>query len=641
MDPATTTVFGIPGTAIFWVAVLAAFGLFGRRIWTIVRLLRRARPDDRFGQLATRLRMAVVHVLAQPRMLREWPIGPAHLLIFWSFVLFAAFSVLGLAAIVVAALRRRFFPPPHLQRTRDANIILVLIALVLGTTVFGMAFKAVSMSPSEAGLHAVDRFMAAVTPAMPAPTAELLYVIMFWLHQLVVLGFLAYLPYSKHAHLLASPFNVFFGPVRPPGDLNVPGSADDRMAGAATWKEFTWKQLLNSLSCAECGRCDRACPAVSSGSNFSPRSMVHAVKDHLLTVGMKELAAPKGNGHAPQPLIGGAIPEADVWACATCGACMDRCPVLGEHVSMVVSMRRGLVGQGAVSPQIEDVLQKLNRYGNTFGQSERNRARWAQGLDFPIKDARKEPVEFLWFVGDVASFDARLTQATQNTARIFRKAGVDFGILFEAERNSGNDARRIGEEGLFDLLREKNREAMSKAKFTAIVTTDPHTYNTLRNEYEFPVNGHGTNGSIRVLHYTELLDRLFAQGRLSVVHPLRTVVTYHDACYLGRYNDVYDAPRRVLRAIGTTLKEMPRTRSESFCCGAGGGRIWMEDAPGTKERPSESRVREAAALDGVASLVVACPKDMAMFQDAVKTTGLESTLTVRELSELVWDAVRD
>jgi Fe-S oxidoreductase len=234
-------------------------------------------------------------------------------------------------------------------------------------------------------------------------------------------------------------------------------------------------------------------------------------------------------------------------------------------------------------------------------------------------------------VGDYASYDPRLQPVTRAAARVFQRAGLDFGILYESEQNSGNDVRRVGEEGLFEMLREKNQGALGKAKFDKIVTTDPHTYNALKNEY-FPENG-------KVVHYTELLDGLIQAGKLPLRSKSNGAVTYHDPCYLGRYNGIYDAPRRVLHALGVRLTEMPRNRAQASCCGAGGGRIWMEDGPGVQERPAENRVREAAAVDGVSALVVACPKDLVMFQDALKTTGLENRLAVKDLIELVEECV--
>jgi Fe-S oxidoreductase len=312
---------------------------------------------------------------------------------------------------------------------------------------------------------------------------------------------------------------------------------------------------------------------------------------------------------------------------------MERCAVFNEQIPIILQMRRHLVTQGRMDRTVQDMLTNVTRYGNSFGKSDRLRAKWTLPLGCKIKDARREPVEYLWYVGDYASFDPRVQKVTRTTAKIFQQAGLDFGLLYEGERNAGNDVRRVGEEGLFDMLRERNLQTLRKAHFETLVTTDPHTYNTLKNEYGFHRNG------VAVLHYTEVLDRLVQRGQLPLERKLTGRVTYHDPCYLGRYNAVYEPPRRVLRVLGVEVVEMPRHRNQSYCCGAGGGRIWMEDTPGLKERPSESRVREAAALPGVSTLVVTCPKDIAMFRDALKTTGHEGKLVVKDLAELVGEAM--
>jgi len=296
-----------------------------------------------------------------------------------------------------------------------------------------------------------------------------------------------------------------------------------------------------------------------------------------------------------------------------------------------VDMRRHLVIEGQMDGMLQDALANLGRYGNSFGQSERMRAKWTQPIQPKIKDARREAVEYCWFLGDYASYSTSLTEITQATADVFQKIGLDFGILYESERNAGNDVRRVGEEGLFEMLAEKNSAVFNKSKFQKIVTTDPHSYNTLKNEYP-------TDGEYPVLHYTELLDQLIASGNLKFSKKLGYKVTYHDPCYLGRYNGIFDAPRRIIAATGCELIEMPRNRTRSYCCGAGGGRIWMEEGT-IKERPSEARIHEAIGLDGVQFFIVACPKDITMYRDAVKTTGQENRIAVKDIIELVQEAL--
>jgi len=302
-------------------------------------------------------------------------------------------------------------------------------------------------------------------------------------------------------------------------------------------------------------------------------------------------------------------------------------------VPIIVQLRRKLVEEGEMDPQLRKTLQTIHKTGNSFGESRRKRAAWTKTLGFPVKDARKEAVDVLWFVGDYASFDPRSQQVTRALARVFHDAGLDFGILYEGESNSGNDVRRVGEEGLFEMLATKNVEVLTECSFNRIVTSDPHSLNALANEY--PDFG----GRWTVLHHTELLLELLQDGRMAAPTPLGYRVTYHDPCYLGRHNGGYDAPRELLERLGCELVEMPRNRDNSFCCGAGGGQIWIADQPGMTERPSENRIREALELAAVDVFVVSCPKDVTMYEDAIRTTGSSERLRLRELTELVDEAL--
>jgi Fe-S oxidoreductase len=510
----------------------------------------------------------------------------------------------------------------------------------------GPVFPAAKWSPVGYGL-------AKVFEPLPTASIRLAHQVVWWLHGLAAFGLIVAIPFTKAFHMISSPVNMLLRTPAPPGRLPVVVES-----GVRTVRDFSWQQLLQVDSCTWCGKCQDACPGHAGGLPLSPRNLVQAIDSQLLRTRFK------GNGETPS-LHGTVVKPEELWACYTCRACEEVCPVFVQHPRLIIDLRRHLVDQGQVDEGLQDALMNFQRYGNSFGQSARKRPEWAKPLDFKLKDARKEEVDCLWFVGDYASYDQRAQEVTRTIAKVLHRAGVDMGLLFEKEQNAGNDVRRIGEEGLFSMLREKNMKELDGAKFHRLLTTDPHTYNTLKNEYQAAGNGNGPHpsplpegegrlvpspsgrgaggeggGSRKpVLHYTELLDELLRQGVLKLGKQLGCTVTYHDPCYLGRFNGVYEPPRRVLRALGARLVEMPRHGPNSFCCGAGGGRIWMKDTPGTGERPAENRVKEAIALPGVECLVVACPKDLAMFQDAVKTVGAEGRLRVVDLGELVYEAM--
>ena len=471
---------------------------------------------------------------------------------------------------------------------------------------------------------------------------RLLHQSVWWLHGLLAFGLIVCIPYTKAFHLLASPANMLLREREtPPGRLPVVMES-----GVCSVRDYTWRQLLQVDACTWCGKCQEVCPGYNCGFPLSPRDLVQTVDSVLLRTPVKPRPANDGAADGAGRLHT-LIPPDELWACCTCRACEEVCPVNVQQPRLIIDLRRHLVDQGQVDEGLQDALMNFQRYGNSFGQSPRKRADWAKPLEFKLKDARKEEVEYLWFVGDYASYDQRAQDVTRTVARVLHCAGVDVGLLYEKEQNAGNDVRRIGEEGLFSMLLEKNVKELAGAKFRKLLTTDPHTYNTLKNEYGIngsphpsPLpEGEGTVSGRPVVHYSELLDELLSRGILRIERPLGFAVTYHDPCYLGRFNGIYEPPRRVLRALGLSLIEMPRHGRNSFCCGAGGGRIWMKDTPGIEQRPAESRVREALALPGVECLAVACPKDLVMFQDAVKTVGAEDRLRVADLGQLVYEAL--
>ncbi len=648
--------------------------IFGLRVYQLLWVnLRRGQPSNPFGQWSERIKGLIVFVGAQLRLFR-FPIpGIAHFFIFWGFMLLSLTILQAIIEGLLAFMKPNFVLPlignfGPLALIQDLFILFVAIAVV-----YGLYVRLITNPERYKGSHKSEGVMVLffiltimvsllVMNGIRINLGEdpiqywrpislnvgrlftglnergqiIIGEVAYWIHLGIVLAFLTELPGGKHFHVVTALPAVFLRDLEPPGRL-PPTPEFNGDFGVSAVEKFRWRQMLDFYTCTECGRCQEVCPAYNSGSALSPKLLMMSLRDNLMERGEALSAHSSNNVDKPaileRSLVGEIITDEILWACTSCLACDQECPLFIEHVTPIVDMRRHLVIEGRLDTQLQDALSNLSRYGNSFGQSERMRAKWTQPLQPKIRDARREAVEYLWFVGDYASYSASINDITCTTAEVFQTADLDFGILYDAERNSGNDVRRVGEEGLFEMLAEKNSMALSKCTFKTIVTTDPHSYNTIKNEY--PING---NGHYSVLHYSELLDRLISSGQLKFSKQLGYKVTYHDPCYLGRYNGVYDAPRRVIEATGCELIEMPRNRDRAFCCGAGGGRIWMEEGE-VKERPSESRIREAAELDGISTFVVACPKDLTMYRDAVKTTGQEDRLVVKDLIELVHEAL--
>jgi Fe-S oxidoreductase len=466
--------------------------------------------------------------------------------------------------------------------------------------------------------------------------AQTVHHALWWVHGVVALAFVAAIPFTKALHMLTGPASVATGDEAAGKQLPMlPRDATAEQVGYGAIGDFAPRELLQLDACTKCGKCHDACPATAGGFPLSPRDLVLDLREVAEgAVGIRsQLHVPPM--HDPgRSILGDPIRSETLWSCMSCMACVEICPVGIEHVPLINQMRRRLVEQGDMDSQLQATFETVHTTGNSFGENKRKRARWTKGLPFPVKDIRKEPAEFLWFLGDYASFDPRNQRITQTIAQLLHEAGVDFGVLYDAERNAGCDVRRAGEEGLFSSLAKTNVATISGCDFDRIFTWDPHSFHTLKNEYpEF-------GGAWTVLHHTELLLELFDRDVLVAERQLDSVVTYHDPCTLGRYNGVFEPPREVLRRIGVELREMPRNRDNSFCCGAGGGRIWMKDrrAEGVR-RPSEQRIDEAVALGDVEYFTVACPKDVTMYEDAIRSSGHDGAIELREISELVAAAV--
>ena len=462
----------------------------------------------------------------------------------------------------------------------------------------------------------------------------------WWVSLGWVMFIIPYLSRSKHTHFFMAPINLGLAKQNPRGQLDpaIPLkvlNGNHFGPGAKFVTDLSWKRVLDSYACVQCNRCQDVCPANFYGRPLSP-SALEVNKRYLL----KEATFGSHPDRLLLPLTETVISPEAVWSCTTCYACVRVCPVGNEPMADIVDIRRRLLIDGAeLDSGVQNALQSLATNGNWMSKGKRLRGRWAKEMEFPIKNTTEEPVENLWFVGDTASFDERVVPNTKMVARIFQCAGLDFGILYQHESNAGNDVRRVGEEGLFEQLVEQNLAAFGKAQFKRIVTTDPHSFNTLKNEY--PQSG----SNFEVKHYTAVLVRLFEEGKLTITNKLSHYkVTFHDPCYLGRYNGGFTAPRKLLELFGVEFHEMPRNCENSFCCGAGGGQIWMgKVAPG--ERPAENRIKEALTTfekhpsEKKQLFIVTCPKDMIMYSDAVKTTGSEGKIEVRDLIQLAAEAV--
>jgi Fe-S oxidoreductase/nitrate reductase gamma subunit len=691
LTPTRSTFAGLSTWEIvFWYGLIAlSTAIFAWGVARLVLKYRCGRGPVAFDRPWTRLRRAAAVVFTHSWIKRRDPLaGAGHFLIFYGFlVLFLGTVILAFQDDVAKPLLGWDFFRDRFYEAYSLFLDVFGVALVVGLAI--MAYKRGIQKPFRLSYWRPDRaeeeterrpyvigdwtflgilFFLALTGflleafriaerdpsfevwsplgwtaaralrgiGVTGETASNAHFVQWWVHGVVALGFVASIPFTKAVHMLTSPASIATRDERAGRDLvSIPAGAKPDEVGYGTILDFPQRYLVQLDACTKCGKCHAACPATNSGYPLSPRDVILDLRE--VAEGALGLRRELGIPPLYDPgasVLGDPIRPETLWSCMQCMACVEICPVGIEHVPIINGMRRRLVEQGEMDSTLQQTLESIYETGNSFGETRRKRARWTRALDFEVKDIRKEPAEILWFVGDYASFDPRNQLVTQTLARVLHHAGVDFGILYDAEHNAGCDVRRVGEEGLFNHLREENVAAISGCTFGRILTWDPHSFHTLRNEY--PTFGVDWT----VVHHSQLLLELIEGGRLTPTKPLGYRVTYHDPCTLGRYNGVYDEPRAVLAAIGTELVEMPRTRDNSFCCGAGGGRIWMtelkrEDAP----RPSEQRIDEAVALGNVDYFVVCCPKDVTMYEDAIKTSGHQGDIELRELTELLWESL--
>lgn len=652
---------------LFVAALLVSVGAFAYLLEARIAILVAARKSDRFDRWGERIRGVFAYFLGQKRILaREHRgAGLVHATIFWGFLavvinsihfigrgfapewhlpLLGPGSVLGtayvavrdffevavLAAVGAAAYRRLVLRPERLTRSRDAGLILSLIAALMVTDLW-MAGVETAAEGSAGGYASVAGLaLAPVFSGAGLPALERMHAGAWWLHLASLLFFLSYLPASKHFHVLTSFFSVLFRRLDG-GSLPAMDLEGSERFGATTFTDLRWKDLLDVYSCTECGRCQEACPAHATGKPLSPKEINEEMRGALVQalpdlLGRRDLP----EGWQPPLLPGKTIGEDALWSCTTCRACEEACPLFIEFIDRIVEMRRKLVLEdGSFPHEMASAFRNLEKSGNPWGMDPSTRADWAEGLEIPLMADGQADVECLFWVGCAGSFDERNRKVVRATAELLRAAGVRFAILGPEEACTGDFARRAGNEYLFQTLAAQNVETLNRYGIRRIVTACPHCLNTLRNEY--PQFG----GRYDVVHHSEVLADLLAKGRLTLEPGSSLSVTFHDSCYLGRHNGVYEPPREALRRVpGLELVEMPRSRGNGFCCGAGGARMWMEERIGTKV--CDRRTAEATAT-GAGVVAVACPFCLTMIADAAADLGREETLAVRDVAQILRD----
>jgi len=654
----------------FVIVFVAAVVLFGWSCYQRFRLVTLGQAESRFNAIGKRIWNTLLHAVVQRCAIdRGYLFGINHAILFWSFIIllianvefllhglapdhisiarppngayftlafiFDVASILAFLAVCAAVIRRLAFPPKYMvARSRDAFIILGLVASLM------IAFFGTHASEIAEGIEQAEAYMpisgwVASTFMSGASAGTLTWLANFfwWIHAFVLLAFMNYLPYSKHMHVLAAIPNLFFMSLEKVTTQPREDFKEAATLGVGKVSDFRWKDLFDSYACTECGRCQDNCPASVTDKPLSPRSVIHDIKVNLLKSGPLLLKEEE----AALPLIGdtdeGTISEDAIWACTTCGACMEVCPVLIEHVPKIVGMRRHLVQEQTRFPEELNVFFKsMRQRSNPWGIAPPERAKWSAGIEARPFEAGK--TEYLFYTGCAGALDARARRVSVAIARILDAAGISWGILGAEEKCCGDSVRRLGYEFVYDRMVKDNIKVLQAKGVEKIITECPHCFSTLKNDYrQYDVEW-------EVIHHTELIDRLLKEGKLELNgSTAQHNVVFHDSCYLGRYNGIYEAPREVLSAVcGELPMEMDRHHNRGFCCGAGGGRMWLEETVG--KRISTERVEEALKTDPD-EICVCCPYCITMFEDGLKEKKATDSVKVLDLAEIVAGALKE
>lgn len=682
---------GYEGREVFWNAehyegllfaftavalAIFAYGIYRRwQLWKAI-----GKPEIRTDRVWERIKMLFVNSFLQVKTFKDPYPGIIHGLIFFGFfvLIFGAafdateyhiagplgihfltgtfylvfsflmdlFGLLVLIGVFLAIDRRYITKPDRLgykgemDNTPDDAIVLLLIGFIIITGFIVEALRIHVTNPPWEVWSFAGYALAKAFASIDHDTSKTLHKVSWWVHALASLGFIAYIPYSRLIHMITTPANHFMADLKPVGHIEpIRDFETAESFGAAQLDDFTWKQIFDSDACTRCGRCQDGCPAYLSGKPLSPKKMVLDIKDHWLEraplyVAAEKAAKASGKGEKPEiaasekTLPGGVVELDELWACTNCMYCMEHCPASIEHVPKIINMRQyKVLTEADFASELQLTFRNMENNSNPWGIGSHLRADWAKDLEITTL-AENPDVEYLFYVGCAGSFDDRGKKVSTAFAKILKAAGVSFGILGTEEGCCGDSAMRSGNEYLSQALMQTNIEVMNGYGVKKIICTCPHGYNTLKKDYP------NFGGNYEVYHHSEIIAGLIAKGKIALKKPVEGVFTYHDSCFLGRYNNLYEQPREVLRAVpGMNLSEMERNQSKGFCCGAGGARMWMEETIG--ERINNMRADHAIAVNAK-SIAVGCPFCLTMMTDGLKAREMEEKIATLDIAEIVW-----
>ncbi|MGM9927020.1 MAG: heterodisulfide reductase-related iron-sulfur binding cluster [Bacillus sp. (in: firmicutes)] len=683
----------------FLLVTAYAISLFVYLIRTRIKYIKLGKKVEFDNRVKERLELLKGNVFGQKKLLKDKKSGIMHVMLFYGFLLvqfgaidfiikgikpgwhlplgplYPAFTffeeivaLIILIAVVWAFYRRYIEKLVRLKRGLKSGLVIIFIGGLMLSTLVGNGMSLIWHGHEPTASEPIASAIAIAFSWIGETAAIVCFYIAWWIHTLILFTFLVYVPQSKHAHLISGPANVFFSRLTNPGKLTKINFEDETQEsfGVGKIEDFTQHQLIDLYACVECGRCTNMCPATGTGKMLSPMDLILKLRDHLTDKGAvitqqkpwvpgfvfsnakgNQLAvAASGLGAEEQAatslynpsLIGEVITEEEIWACTTCRNCEDQCPVMNEHVDKIIDLRRYLVlTEGKMDPDAQRAMQNIERQGNPWGLNRKEREKWRELRDdvhIPtVKEVKKagEEFEYLFWVGSMGSYDNRSQKIALSFAKLLNEAGVKFAILGNKEKNSGDTARRLGNEFVFQELATSNIEEFEKNDVKKIVTIDPHAYNIFKNEYpDFGLTA-------EVYHHTELLAKLVKEERLKPTFEVQETITFHDSCYLGRYNEVYEAPREILKAIpGVKLIEMERNRETGMCCGAGGGLMWMEEETGHRINVART---EQALIVRPSVISAGCPYCLTMLSDGTKAKEVEESVSTYDVAELLEKSV--